>query len=104
MTQSKIAIPLNEKYLAPKKEAKKAHDNFVNDIFDKRRFKKYLRDKIVKLDKSIKDYTKEELVILLGHLKKSELMRSIILKKEIFVLVIMKGHREVSGTVLSSRH
>jgi len=28
MTQSKIAIPLNEKYLAPKKEAKKAHDNF----------------------------------------------------------------------------
>lgn len=29
MTQSEIAIPLNEKYLAPKKEAKKAHDSFL---------------------------------------------------------------------------
>ena len=36
----------------------------------RRRFKKYLRDKIVKLDKSIKDYTKEELVILLGTFEK----------------------------------
>lgn len=43
-----------------------------------------MRDKIVKLDKSIKDYTKEELVILLGHLKKSELMRSIILNERDF--------------------
>ncbi len=43
-----------------------------------------MRDKIVKLDKSIKDYTKEELVTLLGHLKKSELMRSIILNERDF--------------------
>lgn len=43
-----------------------------------------MRDKIVKLDKSIKDYTKEELVTLLGHLKKSELMRSIILNEKEF--------------------
>lgn len=50
----------------------------------RRRFEKYLRDKIVKLDKSIKDYTKEELVTLLGHLKKSELMRSIILNERDF--------------------
>ena len=43
-----------------------------------------MRDNIVKLDKSIKDYTKEELVTLLGHLKKSELMRSIILNERDF--------------------
>ena len=44
----------------------------------------YLKDKIVKLDKSIKDYSKEELATLLGHLKKSELMRSIILNERDF--------------------
>lgn len=44
----------------------------------------YLKDKIVKLDKSIKDYSKEELDTLLGHLKKSELMRSIILNERDF--------------------
>ena len=43
-----------------------------------------MKDKIVKLDKSIKDYSKEELATLLGHLKKSELMRSIILNERDF--------------------
>lgn len=43
-----------------------------------------MRDKIVKLDRAIKDYTKEELVKELGSLKKSELMRSIILNEKEF--------------------
>lgn len=41
----------------------------------------YLRDNIVKLDKHIKDLSKEELIEKLGGLKKSELMRSIILNE-----------------------
>lgn len=56
----------------------------MRNSIEQRRFKNYLREKIVKLEKSIKDYTKEELVTLLGHLKKSELMRSIILNEKDF--------------------
>ena len=40
-----------------------------------------MRDNIVKLDKHIKDLSKEELIEKLGSLKKSELMRSIILNE-----------------------
>lgn len=43
-----------------------------------------MRDNIVRLDKAIKDYSKEELVEKLGGLKKSELMRSIILNEKEF--------------------
>lgn len=43
-----------------------------------------MRDKIVKLNKSVKDCSKEELVEKLGSLKKSELMRSIILNEKEF--------------------
>lgn len=43
-----------------------------------------MKDNIVKLDKAIKDYSKEELVEKLGSLKKSELMRSIILNEKEF--------------------
>lgn len=43
-----------------------------------------MRDNIVELEKSVKEYSKEELIELLGDLKKSELMRSIILNERDF--------------------
>lgn len=43
-----------------------------------------MREKIIKLNKALKDCTKEELIEKLGGLKKSELMRSIIINERDF--------------------